>query len=374
MAKILHILDNLGLGGAQIVVKSILESNSSRHNNILYVLRKTADSITVYSERIYFASSARKFSYPSIRKLKRIIIENEIEIVHCHLFKSVTIGILLKRILKKRISLIIHEHGNILEVDGSSKLTTLSYGMIIRLNKKIISKIISITNLTTKALIEKTKIEKYKIIQLPNFVNLSTFSETKPNEREVQRNIFGFTDSDFVIGFAARLVARKGWEDFIRAAVYLSNDTSYKFLIAGSGEDESKLKKLILSENLIDNVKYIGFFEDMKNFYASLDCFVIPSHWEPMGITELEAQASGIPVVASNVEGLNEIVTDSVDALLFEAQNYEDMAHKIQQLKENPLLKKTLINEGYKNAEKYSLQQNLKILDSIYNNVTINHV
>jgi len=80
----------------------------------------------------------------------------------------------------------------------------------------------------------------------------------------------------------------------------------------------------------------------------------------------LEAQACGIPVLASNVEGLNEIIQDMETGILFEKGNFQKIAEKIELLVGNEVLKKRLINNSIANAQNYSLNEYIKNLKKIY--------
>ena len=152
-------------------------------------------------------------------------------------------------------------------------------------------------------------------------------------------------NNDFVLGFAARIIERKGWLDLLLAFRSLQKE-NIKLLIVGDGAESKKLQSTIEKLNLNNQVQYLGFIDDILDFYACLDCFVIPSHWEPMGLTEIEAQACGIPVIASNTEGLNEIIRDKETGLLFEPKNVKDLEENILRMKNDTDLRGKLIKNS----------------------------
>jgi glycosyltransferase involved in cell wall biosynthesis len=87
--------------------------------------------------------------------------------------------------------------------------------------------------------------------------------------------------------------------------------------VAGSGESRASLRERCLKRGVTEQVEWLGHVEDMQSFYRSIDCFVLPSVSDeglPLGI--LEAMASGLPIVATEIAGVSEAVRDGIDGLL----------------------------------------------------------
>lgn len=357
--KVLHIIDHMELGGAQNVVKGIIE-NDSKCEHLLYVLRKpVSDSKSTYT---FYRDSHNKYDVYALFELKNVIQEHKIQILHCHLQKSFLVGYAAKKLFFKDIFLIFHEHGKIFR-DG------FVYSNLLNAAKTEVNTYIAISDATAKKLQETAKIYKEKIYTIINYVDCNHFNVDQiiKYDRAIQRKKLGIDSTDFVIGFAARTVERKGWKDLLLAVNRLKH-TNIKAVIAGSGPDENKLQHLISQYNLEEHVRYIGFIEDILMLYSSIDSFIIPSHWEPLGITALEAQSCGVPVLASNVEGLNEIVRDMETGILFEAKDYEQIAEKILLLAEDDQLRNELIQNGLENAFNHSLDKYLVELNIVYQN------
>ncbi len=123
-------------------------------------------------------------------------------------------------------------------------------------------------------------------------------------------------DRPIVIGAAGRLVARKGFDVLIRAAGLLrAQGVALEVRIAGTGEQQADLQRLIAQLQLEDTVQLLGFVADMGGFYQGLDVSVCPSIWESYGLVAIEAFAYGLPVVGADTDGLPEVVTDGVNGL-----------------------------------------------------------
>src|SRR3989344_3696257 len=124
--KILHLIDSLGLGGAQTVVKGIFENQRKNKDIFLYVLRKREINIDVDHPNVKIFNSNKKYSLASIQELRNLIEKEQISIIHCHLFRSQVFGWILKRFYFPNIKLIFHEHGQILILYLESKISLIS--------------------------------------------------------------------------------------------------------------------------------------------------------------------------------------------------------------------------------------------------------
>jgi len=358
--KVLHIIDSLGLGGAQTVVKGIFEKQKDNKNIFLYSLRKREISLDIDHKNIFINNSNKKYSFAPIKELKELIEKEKIDVLHCHLFKAQFFGWILKRKYFPKIKLILHEHGQIFQ-------RNYYYNKFMNIAQKQTDLFLAVSKATKEKLKDKAKINPDKIKVLYNFVDLDKFNKKNIKiDINKEKEKLGIKKDEFVIGFAGRLIKRKGWREFIETSRILSKDNNFKFLIAGDGEDKKKMLKLIKKYKLEDKTKFLGYQKNMVNFYALLNCFVIPSHWEPMGLTELEAQSCKCPIIVSNVEGLNEVVKEKVNCLLFNPKDSKKLSKKILKIKENKKLKENLIKEGLKNTKQYSLVNYLKELKKVY--------
>ena len=362
--KILHIIDSLALGGAQAIVKGILECYIDK-DYFLYALRKTHITIGIKHPKVYVLNSNKKYTLRPLKELDEIICKEKIEVLHCHLFRSQFFGWLLKRRKYADIKLVFHEHGRIFN-------NSFIYKLFLKYSMPQVNLYLAVSAATKRRLIRSAKIPDSKIKILYNFVDTHKYNRANISWNRIEeRRMLGINRDEFVVGFAGRLVEGKGWRVFIDAAeIILKRYPNIRFLIAGDGEDKAKLKHLVLNKNLNNKVVFIGYVSDMVWYYSLLSCFVIPSQWESMGLTEIEAQAMGIPVISSNVEALNEVIKDGENGLLFEANNHKDLAKKIIRLYQCRSIRKKLINGGYSTVNKYNLKEYLVSLETHYKSLT----
>lgn len=176
----------------------------------------------------------------------------------------------------------------------------------------------------------------------------------------------------YVLGYVSRIDRGKGWDVLLRAIETLDREL-ISVLIVGGGLEVEYLREMILKHNL-DNVKYIGpiAYDELPNFYSTLDLFIFPTMLrESLGLVGLEAMASGVPVVASKIGGIQDYLKDGVNGFFFEAGNSLDLATKINQFISLPIDRKNdMSRNAIVSAERYSSGNVAKeLFDRIFNEI-----
>lgn len=165
----------------------------------------------------------------------------------------------------------------------------------------------------------------------------------------------------FIVGNVGRLSVQKGMEYFIKAVPdVVRTHPEARFVIAGSGEDEERLKKLSGELRVADYLTFLGYRTDVQNLMSQLDLVVLSSLWEGLPLTPIEAFSVGKTVVATAVDGTVEIVKDKENGLLVKPRDPEGLARQINWTIGNPERRKemeTRANERYR--EEFSFE-NLK--------------
>ena len=134
----------------------------------------------------------------------------------------------------------------------------------------------------------------------------------------------------FVIGNIGRLSEQKGMEYYIKAIPEVIKECPQaRFVIAGSGEDESKLKELSEYIGADKYLTFLGYRNDVQNLMSQLDLIVLSSLWEGLPLTPIEAFSVGKTIVATAVDGTPEIVRDMENGLLVESRNTRQLSNKI---------------------------------------------
>lgn len=164
--------------------------------------------------------------------------------------------------------------------------------------------------------------------------------------------LFPVENNKIILGNAGRLTKQKGQENLILLAKHLKKRAlNFELQIAGTGELEEELKNSIVKNNLEEEVKLLGFVENVPNFMKGLDIFILSSLWEGFGFVIVEAMEKSKPVVAFNLSSNPEIITEGETGFLVDYPDMEAFADRIQQLAENTELRSNMGKAGRLRAE-----------------------
>ena len=175
-----------------------------------------------------------------------------------------------------------------------------------------------------------------KITVIPNGIDLTEFSHLP--SRAVARHSLGLSPDTFVVACIARLSPEKGIDTLLKA---LRELPEMETLIAGDGPERRRL-----TEIAPPNARFLGRLEDIRPLLAAADALAIPSRQEGQGIVALEAMASGIPVVASWVGGLPEMITEGETGLLVPPNDPFALASALRRLRADAPLRAHLAEQG----------------------------
>jgi glycosyltransferase involved in cell wall biosynthesis len=184
----------------------------------------------------------------------------------------------------------------------------------------------------------------------------------------VRRNI---PAQRFVIGAAGRLSGEKRFTDLIRAThALLREGQDVALWIAGEGPDRPELEALIEQLALADRVTLLGFVEDARELYAASDLFVLSSVREGLPNALLEAMAMRLPVVAANVGGVPDVVSDGENGLLYEAGNVLALTAQVRRLLDDAALRARLSQAARRTVgERFQFAARVAAERAIYDSV-----
>jgi glycosyltransferase involved in cell wall biosynthesis len=149
----------------------------------------------------------------------------------------------------------------------------------------------------------------------------------------------GLSEGDFVVGNAGWLIRRKRFDVFLRVASKVASmDPRAKFLIAGGGEEEGELKRLADELEISENIMWLGWLDNLNDFYDSLDVLLFNADWDALPVTPQEAVARGVPLVSSVLNsGLREVFDPSLSDRILAVHDESNLAGQILEIARNPM-------------------------------------
>lgn len=171
---------------------------------------------------------------------------------------------------------------------------------------------------------------------IPNGVDVDIFKPLRLRDGPIRQR-FSIAAQAPLVGFVGRLAHEKGSVDFLRAAMLVNHARpDVHFVLVGDGPMLAPLQDMVARYQLADVVHFAGLQNDMPMVYAELDALASTSHSEAMPLALMEAMASGLPIVATNVGGVPDLVQHGVTGLMADGGDFELIGHHLLQLLQNP--------------------------------------
>ena len=204
-----------------------------------------------------------------------------------------------------------------------------------------------------------------KIVTIPNGINLSRFSPDNAKARTEMRRSLGFDESTPLVLFVGSQFRLKGLEVAIRA---LAGMTTEAHLLVVGNDTAKGFRQLAKELGVAERVHFLGARKDLPEIYPAADVFVFPSLYETFALVCLEAMASGLPVLAARVGGIEDYLRDEENGL-FIKRDGQDIAQKLDRVLADAELRARFRSNGLKTAANYSwdkiAQQYLRLFDQL---------
>lgn len=307
-----------------------------------------------------------KNDFKAYKKIREVIGDYKPDIVHTHASKAGAIGRLAAS--KLNVPLIFHTfHGHVFH-SYFGKTKTTFYKNIERYLAKKSTKIIAISAIQKHELSAIHEIcDPSKIEVIPLGFDLNRFREDKVSKRINFRKRWGIQDDEIAIGIVGRLVPIKDHNLFLEAAKIINEKTTHKikFVIVGDGELRTSLEDKVVSLGLI-NVIFTSWIKNVDEVNAGLDILCLSSKNEGTPVSLIEAQASRLPIVSTNVGGIENIVLKNINALLCESGDVNLFANNCLKLIENKETRNSFSNEGEHVFQKFHYTRLITDIKTLY--------
>lgn len=353
--KILHVITSLRTGGAEKLMTELLSRLRDLGNTVELLLfdgtrtpfydeiEKTG--ITIH----HLAIGGNVYSPLYIFRLRNYL--KNYDIIHTHNTACQYFVPLANMLSLTKCKLFTTEHNTF-----NRRRNIFGWKYIDRFIYKHYDSIISISQKATDNLTFFIG-NKYKIETIENGVDLSTFKYLSPPN---------FNSIDYIITMIAGFRKQKDQDTLIKALSLLPQE--YKLWLVGDGERRGILEKQVADLNLVNRVKFWGIRSDIPQILEKSHIVVLSSHWEGLSLSSIEGMASGRPFIASDVDGLREIVSGY--GILFPHQDVKTLANKIKSLCEN----KEKYNQVVHACQEKAKQYDINIMADKYNQRYHEHI
>jgi glycosyltransferase involved in cell wall biosynthesis len=264
--------------------------------------------------------------------LRKIIREFQPHIVHTHASKAGFLGRLAA--ITSGVPIVVHTyHGHVFEGYFSRFKTKIIKVLERNLARKSTA-IVAISPAQKDAITKKFNIcNPQQTHVIPLGFDLEPFNPSS-FKRNQARHEYDLTENTIAVGIVGRLTAIKNHSLFLNAAYILQSKSklNYRFFVVGDGERRVELQKLCTELGISTKVLFTSWIHSMDRFYPAMDIVCLTSFNEGTPVTLIEAQASGIPVISTNVGGVQNAMVDGETGLLLSTFTPEELAEKIERL------------------------------------------
>ena len=331
--KILHIYTGGGeIYGAERVIYNLASEQikSSMSPEVVYFRRPGQNSFLelLNDSRIpvHVVDSRSRLDTVAFLTLRSICLHSSPRILHSHGYKGDVFLAILKRTLRGP-AIVSTKHGS---TDATSR--TRLYEHLGDLSLRYFDRVVAVSEYTKKKLIE-LHVPEGKIEVIHNGIDVSSFSGAgKGSLRQSLR----LAEDSRVAGFIGRLGPEKGIAYLLEAADTICRSTrGIYFVLIGEGILKEETEAFVASRGLKDRIITLGWRKDATGLLPDLDMLLLPSLTEGTPMVILEAMAAGVPVIASDVGGIGEIIEDSKTGLLIKPRDPGAIVESVKALLDN---------------------------------------
>ncbi|MDD2585675.1 MAG: glycosyltransferase family 4 protein [Syntrophomonadaceae bacterium] len=362
--QILHVIGGGEIGGAEELVLALMHLLDKDKYEPHLVCLCPGPFVQVAQEQEFKASTIlmrHRLDVSTIAPLQEYIRTNRINIVHTHGVRANLVARIAAK--KEKLPVVTTVH-SVLRYDYDTWYKAAFARCITMMTNHHTDKFIAISRAIADE-IKTMQVPDEKIAIIHNGLDTSKF--TQPRDPDEMKKELGIEPGLPVVTMIARLHPVKGHEYFLQAARKIV-DTGLKaeFLIVGEGFERPKLEKKVRELGLQNKVKMPGYYSPVEDIYALSDLVCVPSLMEGLGMVILEAMYFNVPVVASEVGGIPEIVEHRVNGLLVKPRDYQTLANEIMNVLIDSDLARFLCKNGQATVNNFTRQKMACQVENIY--------
>ena len=350
-----------GMGGSERVVYDIIRKLNREIFEVLIIGFKDGEARNIFEKleaKVVVISKMSKFDLSFISSLRNIFLENNVQIINAHHLSPLLYSYLSTRMLNIKIIFTEHSVWQYSEIGMKQKL--LSNYLLWRSDA-----IVAISRQLYEYYDRKFISLQHKTRLILNGIDLNRYSWLKDN---CAKEKIGFNNNDILIGIIANIRPEKNHKFLITAFSEICGrlDNSH-LIIVGPDYMNGTIQQYASKTICADKIHFLGPRNDVVEILNALDVFCLPSIHEGLPLAILEAMACRVPVIGANVLGINEVVTDNENGLLFEPDDIATFVKMVMAIVQDYSLRNRLSNAGLEYVQKnFSLDNKIKEYERMF--------
>lgn len=371
--KIIWLIDGLGPGGAEQLMITLLSCfDTERYEMRVCALQDRGSNIITH--RLEQLGIPVDFVYIkhlrdplNIFRILAYLQKHKPNVVHTQLEFSDTLGNIAAKLLGIPSVSTVHT------IETQAIRTRAFWRQQIRFFalRSFCTRVIAVSDKTRTHHIQHGKFSPNKIITMYNGIDLEKFQVVNSLNTKKTRQALNLPDKGTIICTVAVLREQKGIQFMIDALpIILEQFPDVNYLVVGDGQYGIRLKSLAVSRGVEERVVFAGHRTDIPEILMLSDVFVLPTLGDALPTVLIEAMAAKKPIIASDVGGVPEIITDEVTGLLIPPANPSNLATACLEILKNENLAKKLTQNAYKSVQqKFNVLSQVKQLSDLYQQI-----
>ncbi len=361
--KVLWLIKGLGVGGAEQLLLMSARNRDRRRifPTVAYLLRVKSDLAAAMrgediETRCFDGRSSWNLRW--LFALRRLLQTGRFDVIHIHSpLMAVGARLVVKSLPRRdRPRIVVTEH-NVWK--SHTPLTRFSDRLTSGRKEVRLAVSAAVRDSMPPAIRARARVVRHGI-------DTAKVREAAP-AREAMRRSLGVPANDLLVGTVANLRATKGYPDLLHAArIVLDALAGVHFVSVGRGPLEAELRALHAQLRLGDRFQILGHRPDAVRVMSAFDVFCLPSHYEGLPVVLMEALALGLPIVATGVGGLAELVTDGCDAVLVPPRDPEQLAQALLALLRDPHRRAELSRCALQTADALNIEHTVREVEAVY--------
>lgn len=368
--RILVLIKCMGHGGAEHLVVSMMRHRDRDRFDyeVAYILQER-DTLVPDLEKagvvVHSLGARGDFDLRWMARLRTLLDRGDFDIVHSHLPYAATLGRLVVSTLppSRRPETVYTEHCMWDKMAVAVKALN-------RLTVSRDDRVLVVSAAAHRSMPPSVRRRSRVVI---HGIELDTIRDARSRRSEVRaamRRDLGLHDGELLVLTVAQLRRQKGYDILLHAARDLSDRRiPVRFFAVGDGPCRSDLEQLHSRLDLGEGFRFLGERADVPELLAASDLFVLPSRFEGLPLALMEAVSSGLPVVATEVGEVPNVLANGTDALVVPAEQPDALAEALAELAGNPELRTRLSIAALGLAERFDISRCAREVESIYDDL-----
>lgn len=361
--KILQTIRQGKIGGGETHVINLVESlNKDLYESVVLSFTEgpMVDHMKALGVKTYVIETERPFDFTKWDAVKKVMEKEKIDIVHAHGTRANSNTNSSAR--KLGIPVLYTVHGWSFHPDQNFLVRNLRiWSEKYLVNKSTLTLCVSDSNLNDAG--KEFRLERAKVIK--SGINLDKFNP-EGSFTDIRKEL-GIADDEVLVGYIVRITKQKDPLTLIKAIAMMPEELKIKFLLVGDGDLKEEVVKAAKELNVFSRIIFMDFRQDIPDILNAIDIYCLPSLWEGLPIGLLEAMAMHKAIVATAIDGTEEVISHLENGVLIPVKSPEKLAESLLLVAGNKALRTQLGKKaGETIAKDFSIEKMTEKIEKVY--------